>query len=1403
VAVRDKSEIREGTQENAVDYGGRVFLFSSPETMTAFKRDPRKYIDKWPQVPPTLGLAILGPPRSGKKTQANMISDMYGFQVVDLPSAIERGLERRDHYVPPTKEEIEEARRKAEEERERLEKERKKQRRGKKQQEVEPPPSEPVEEEEEPPPPDTGDFQFYPKEREAVIDGKELSSDAIVRCIACELGLFNNWKMVDTRKKQIEGIKKEIEAAKEAPEGTEPPEYPIDEETGEPIVELEGPLEWPSRGFVVCGAPMKEEEIVALEGLNIKFHRILAYKALSEEEDAPSMTDILRRRAADEHMLLEPAVEAYDAQLDALGERVVPIPLEPSIDDTFCHVRKAFDPFFIQPDDPSHVEEPIDPYAEPEEAEEEQAEEEEGEEGETVEKPPKLPLYVPWGETGLYCPVTLRNEKWLVPGKADFQVQLSHKQYRLFSEPAMKAFSLNPAAYIHTDADVPPPRLMFVGPSGCMLPSVAESLADKLKIPQMGIEQTYTQEYARLEAEHLAGVASEKERLKNQEPIVDEEGNLIIAEEGEAEGEGEEEGEPELDPEVVDSLQRSAMRNTLHAHTGALIIDGNVFAGLVNTESEEIDEENVTNNNVAAIMARAGRLPDCVVILEIDDATAIDRCLNLEQIDLEAEREKERKRQEKEAIRAEKLREREQRLAAGEEVEEEEEEADQEEEEAEEGAPKASEKAIEQFTAAKRQQEAVLALMRGSLDESRVPIFTVKTQRSHTNVMKMVEHALRPYVQHRNSLIEKHQCRSIDPLYAERLQRHGHARLSRFRKFNPTGVDRLVHPSTYEFPLLYRDRIYYVAGSFEEREASKGRIVDLLQAPDPSPVETHPAIVVMGPPLSGKSTLAAKLAEKTGAIVVTGEEVLSGALQKMDNQLALHVDNALKSGGVVGDELMVASIVRRLSEKDCLERGWILDGLPLNVKQATLLSRYRVIPHNVFVLQAGEELTFQRCQRLIADNTVGDVQDSRRVVLFQREALNAYTVRAPQVQSYYSQMYSCVSLLPGDQSLWRIYDAAMKEAESAIARRHLYHRLHANKRAAPCSGLGWTPRVIQSKVSPWRTFCPVALTVKDELVDASGDFSFAVEFKGRIFWLQSHDSQQAFLSHPSHYLSTPLPRTLPRVLPFTECQSMSIEKALRGYDPVALVDDGRLVKPLASHHIVQYGQDYWVFASHNNLQRFCQLPSRYVQKSPSLLPAKLPASQEMGHAPQVTLAHMGEEARRERAKREAQKEEEREEGDLCLGMRKLQQELGNTMAFLNVSLSEAICEALTDVGDRRPVMPHLARDAAALTYVALHLSATNPQNSPSKRKQAMEKFEQFKAQCGLPEALKRKILKRHSTTHHVIAEDTNDRALVSPRDQGESEVERDGAWTEREDRELSKLMDRFDGLFGVSQEESM
>ena len=94
-------------------------------------------------------------------------------------------------------------------------------------------------------------------------------------------------------------------------------------------------------------------------------------------------------------------------------------------------------------------------------------------------------------------------------------------------------------------------------------------------------------------------------------------------------------------------------------------------------------------------------------------------------------------------------------------------------------------------------------------------------------------------------------------------------------------------------------------------------------------------IVLLGAPGSGKGTQSQRLVERHGIPQVSTGDLLRAAVAK-GTPLGLQAKAAMAAGRLVADEIVLGMIRERLAEPDT-QRGFILDGFPRNIAQASAL----------------------------------------------------------------------------------------------------------------------------------------------------------------------------------------------------------------------------------------------------------------------------------------------------------------------------------------------------------------------------------------------------------------------------------------------------------------------------------
>tara|TARA_B100001123_G_scaffold125682_1_gene146415 strand:+ start:11106 stop:11771 length:666 start_codon:yes stop_codon:yes gene_type:complete len=94
-------------------------------------------------------------------------------------------------------------------------------------------------------------------------------------------------------------------------------------------------------------------------------------------------------------------------------------------------------------------------------------------------------------------------------------------------------------------------------------------------------------------------------------------------------------------------------------------------------------------------------------------------------------------------------------------------------------------------------------------------------------------------------------------------------------------------------------------------------------------------LVMFGPPGAGKGTQASRLAVELGIPQISTGDILREAVQS-GTELGRQAKAIMDSGELVGDQVVVGIIRERLAKKDAAD-GFVLDGFPRTVSQASEL----------------------------------------------------------------------------------------------------------------------------------------------------------------------------------------------------------------------------------------------------------------------------------------------------------------------------------------------------------------------------------------------------------------------------------------------------------------------------------
>ena len=114
-----------------------------------------------------------------------------------------------------------------------------------------------------------------------------------------------------------------------------------------------------------------------------------------------------------------------------------------------------------------------------------------------------------------------------------------------------------------------------------------------------------------------------------------------------------------------------------------------------------------------------------------------------------------------------------------------------------------------------------------------------------------------------------------------------------------------------------------------------------------------PAIILIGPPGSGKSTQAQLLSYVFGFVNISAASLVEQVTNENPELLKV-VKSFTNQGEMVPDHIILPLLQKRLQMNDCQAKGWVLDGLPSNEAQINLLTAMQVRHTHVILLDIEE-----------------------------------------------------------------------------------------------------------------------------------------------------------------------------------------------------------------------------------------------------------------------------------------------------------------------------------------------------------------------------------------------------------------------------------------------------------------
>ena len=161
-------------------------------------------------------------------------------------------------------------------------------------------------------------------------------------------------------------------------------------------------------------------------------------------------------------------------------------------------------------------------------------------------------------------------------------------------------------------------------------------------------------------------------------------------------------------------------------------------------------------------------------------------------------------------------------------------------------------------------------------------------------------------------------------------------------------------------------------------------------------------IILLGAPGSGKGTQSIILNKKLGLVQLSTGEIIRENIEKK-TKLGLQVKNLVDNGEFVSDEIILSIISKRISEDDC-SKGFILDGFPRNLNQASkfdeiLLEKDKKIDF-VIELNVSKKNLYKRIENRAIESNEARADDKEEIL---KNRLNIYDEQTKPLVPYYKR----------------------------------------------------------------------------------------------------------------------------------------------------------------------------------------------------------------------------------------------------------------------------------------------------------------------------------------------------------------------------------------------------------------
>ena len=546
---------------------------------------------------------------------------------------------------------------------------------------------------------------------------------------------------------------------------------------------------------------------------------------------------------------------------------------------------------------------------------------------------------------------------------------------------------------------------------------------------------------------------------------------------------------------------------------------------------------------------------------------------------------------------------------------------------------------------------------------------------------------------------------------ADKMLETGFARLSPYGRFDAIYKENNASSEWHkeklkQYPVLYNNEVFFFDNA-QNRDlfiSNPLKFMNIETKVLSLPLKTPIKIAIVGPPKSGRTTLADRFASEQNLLKISLGEACRRMLAFYPNShLSKKINGLLITGETISCELQIEAVEHWLLAEKARSQGYVFDGFPCTEKQITLLNESGIIPLSMIELYCDEEEALKRAAKAKLSRTEEAMrdQDYHEAILHDSPKIIAYKDayfrnNISQIRKYYLNRHQNWHTFNAKQNRWKLWEEVKSVVITTLDNVQKFVQNSKLDKAASVKHLAITPEDLTQNLSKkFNHLCPVALKDDQATRDSIDKFSyeFTAKYLNEYFRMADQKNLEKFLQKPDFYVNQSLEKIpTEKVVVHSEEDGPISNPCFGKFCPVTRVLTGEL-KYGQPNIGASYKEQNYIFADKNMRQHFIRQPERYCESN-NKLPLKIPPIPEIGESitPLKDLPALG---------------------------------------YLEQTCSKAVSSAFCSLRQSMPKIPWLSVEESALLYTATHLKAYNPQGTADSKHKYRQQLEKIKGQSDL------------------------------------------------------------------------